>query len=86
MPKIEIRKGEDLERALRKFKTKLRHEGIMDEMKKRGVTAIAPIRGCEWPMSTGGTVTRPRLCGKPVLPGSRLCEEHDVQAKGMGRR
>ena len=35
MPKIEIRKGEDLERALRKFKTKLRHEGIMDEMKKR---------------------------------------------------
>ncbi|MBN3032910.1 MAG: 30S ribosomal protein S21 [Candidatus Saganbacteria bacterium] len=35
MPKIEIRKGEDLEKALRKFKTKLRHEGIMDEMKKR---------------------------------------------------
>jgi small subunit ribosomal protein S21 len=35
MPKIELRKGEDLERALRKFKTKLRHEGIMDEMKKR---------------------------------------------------
>ncbi len=35
MPKIEIRKGEDLEKVLRKFKTKLRHEGIMDEMKKR---------------------------------------------------
>ncbi len=35
MPKIEIRKGEDLEKALRKFKTKLRHEGVMDEMKKR---------------------------------------------------
>jgi len=35
MPKIELRKGEDLEKALRKFKTKLRHEGIMDEMKKR---------------------------------------------------
>jgi len=35
MPKIEIRKGEDLEKALRKFKTRLRHEGIMDEMKKR---------------------------------------------------
>jgi len=35
MPKIEIRKGEELERALRKFKTKLRYEGIMDEMKKR---------------------------------------------------
>ncbi|MFA5112996.1 MAG: 30S ribosomal protein S21 [Candidatus Margulisiibacteriota bacterium] len=35
MPKIELRKGEDLERALRKFKTKLRHEGVMDEMKKR---------------------------------------------------
>ena len=35
MPRIELRKGEDLEKALRKFKTKLRHEGIIDEMKKR---------------------------------------------------
>lgn len=35
MPKIEIRKGEELEKALRKFKTKLRREGIMDEIKKR---------------------------------------------------
>lgn len=35
MPKIELRKGEDLERALRKFKTKLRYEGTLDEMKKR---------------------------------------------------
>lgn len=35
MPKIEIRKGEDLEKALRKFKTKLRHEGVLDEIKKR---------------------------------------------------
>jgi len=35
MPKIEIRKGEELDKALRKFKTKLRHEGILDEMKKR---------------------------------------------------
>jgi small subunit ribosomal protein S21 len=35
MPRIEIRKGEGLEKALRKFKTKIRREGIMDEMKKR---------------------------------------------------
>jgi small subunit ribosomal protein S21 len=35
MPKIEIRKGEELEKALRKFKMKLRHEGVIDEMKKR---------------------------------------------------
>jgi len=35
MPKIEIRKGEDLEKVLRKFKTKLRHEGFLDEIKKR---------------------------------------------------
>ena len=35
MPKIEIRKGEELEKALRKFKTKLRYEGLMDEIKKR---------------------------------------------------
>jgi len=35
MSKIEIRKGEELEKALRKFKMKLRHEGVLDEMKKR---------------------------------------------------
>jgi small subunit ribosomal protein S21 len=35
MPKIEVRKGEGLEKALRKFKTKLRREGILDEVKKR---------------------------------------------------
>lgn len=35
MPKIEIKKGEELEKALRKFKTKLRYEGVLDEIKKR---------------------------------------------------
>jgi small subunit ribosomal protein S21 len=35
MPRIELRRGEDLERALRKFKMKMRHEGTLDEMKKR---------------------------------------------------
>jgi len=35
MTKVELRRGEDLERALRKFKTKIRREGIMDEIKKR---------------------------------------------------
>jgi small subunit ribosomal protein S21 len=35
MPKIEIRKGEELEKALRKFKMKMRHEGLIDEIKKR---------------------------------------------------
>lgn len=35
MPKVEIKKGEELEKALRKFKMRLRHEGVMDEMKKR---------------------------------------------------
>ena len=35
MPRIEVRKGEGLEKALRKFKTKLRREGLMDEVKKR---------------------------------------------------
>ncbi len=35
MPKIELRKGEDIEKALRKFKMKIRREGLMDEIKKR---------------------------------------------------
>ncbi|MBN2058733.1 MAG: 30S ribosomal protein S21 [Candidatus Saganbacteria bacterium] len=35
MTKIEVRKGEGLEKALRKFKTKMRREGLLDEVKKR---------------------------------------------------
>lgn len=35
MPKIEIRKGESLEKALRKFKTKIRQEGILEEVRDR---------------------------------------------------
>lgn len=35
MTKIEIRKGEPLEKALRMFKTKIRREGLIDEIKKR---------------------------------------------------
>ncbi|MDI6731869.1 MAG: 30S ribosomal protein S21 [Candidatus Margulisiibacteriota bacterium] len=35
MTKVELRKGEDLERALRKFKTKIKREGIIEEIKKR---------------------------------------------------
>jgi len=35
MPRIEIRKDESLDKALRKFKTKVRREGIIEELKKR---------------------------------------------------
>lgn len=35
MSKIEIRKDESIDKALRKFKMKLRREGVLDEMKKR---------------------------------------------------
>jgi small subunit ribosomal protein S21 len=35
MTKIEIRKGESLDKALRKFKTQMRREGVIDEIKKR---------------------------------------------------
>ncbi len=35
MPKIEIRKDEPLDKALRKFKTRVRREGIIEELKKR---------------------------------------------------
>ena len=35
MGKINVRKGEDLDKVLRRFKTKLRREGLIDEMRKR---------------------------------------------------
>lgn len=35
MPKVELNKDDSLEKALKKFKSKVRREGIIDEMKKR---------------------------------------------------
>ena len=35
MPHIEVRKDEPIDKALRRFKGKLRREGLIDEMKKR---------------------------------------------------
>lgn len=35
MAKIEIRREESIDKALRKFKSKIRKEGILDEMKRR---------------------------------------------------
>lgn len=33
--KVELREGEDINRALRKFKNKVEDSGIMDELRKR---------------------------------------------------
>lgn len=35
MAKINVRKGEDLDKVLRKFKTRIRREGIIDELRDR---------------------------------------------------
>jgi small subunit ribosomal protein S21 len=35
MAKVEIKKEESIDKALRKFKMKLRKEGVLDELKKR---------------------------------------------------
>jgi len=35
MSEVERRKGESLEKALRKFKTRLRREGVLDEIRKK---------------------------------------------------
>ena len=35
MAKVEIRKDESIDKALRKFKMKLRKEGVIDELKRR---------------------------------------------------
>lgn len=35
MTHVEVRKDEPIDKALRKFKSKLRREGLIDEMKKR---------------------------------------------------
>ncbi len=35
MAKVEVRKEESIDKALRKFKSKIRKEGILEEMKRR---------------------------------------------------
>ncbi len=35
MAKVEIRKDESIDKALKKFKSKIRKEGILEEMKRR---------------------------------------------------
>jgi small subunit ribosomal protein S21 len=35
MVEVEVKKGEDIDKVLRKFKMKLRKEGVIDELKKR---------------------------------------------------
>lgn len=35
LARIELRKDEPIDRALKKFKSKIRREGLIDEMKKR---------------------------------------------------
>ena len=35
MAKVEVRKDESIDKALRKFKMKLRKEGVLDELKRR---------------------------------------------------
>ena len=35
MAKIEVRKEESIDKALKKFKSKIRKEGILEEMKRR---------------------------------------------------
>jgi small subunit ribosomal protein S21 len=35
MTRVDVKKGEELEKALRKFKTKIKREGVIEEIKKR---------------------------------------------------
>jgi small subunit ribosomal protein S21 len=35
MAKVEVRKDESIDKALRKFKMKMRKEGVLDELKRR---------------------------------------------------
>ncbi len=51
----------------------------MQELEKEGVAATAPVEACLWPLATL-TGKQPALCGKKVVPGHSLCEEHLAKA------
>jgi len=58
---------------------------VMQEMEKDGVAAIAPVTEsapitepavtCVWPLATLNGKP-PASCGKPAVPGHRLCKTH----------
>ena len=50
MREVTVRKGEPIDRALKRLKTKLDVEGILDEMRRR--------RAFETPMENGVSATR----------------------------
>jgi hypothetical protein len=60
----------------------------MEKLEEEGVSALMPpspheapaipepeIPLCKWPLSSQARL-KPVLCGKPVVPGHNLCEEH----------
>jgi len=51
----------------------------MEKLEEQGVASIAPVGSCIWPLATL-TGKKTALCGKPVVPGHRLCEEHRAKA------
>lgn len=38
---------------------------------------------CQWPVATGKSLKRPKLCGEPTVPGKSVCEEHDRQIRSL---
>jgi len=40
---------------------------------------------CEWPISTGKALKKPTLCGKPTVPGKRVCEDHVRFIRSLNR-
>ena len=65
----------------------------MEELEANGVSSIAPPsphevkeaeqgeeKTCKWPLSDS-TRLKPKLCGKPAVPGHSLCEEHLAQVR-----
>jgi len=44
MPKVTVRKGEDVNRAIRRFKRKVEREGIMRDIKKKRYYSKPSVR------------------------------------------
>jgi hypothetical protein len=55
----------------------------MEKVEEKGVAAIAPLGHCKWPLPESTLRRKPVLCGKPVVPGHELCEEHLAQTRKL---
>lgn len=80
--------------VIKSFLTLDRFEDLLELARMREIeetsgvaiaTSISTVDTCQWPLVTGSSLKKPKLCGQPCLPGHKVCEEHFLALKRSRR-